>query len=413
MIAVGLTTVTPDERLDRYAHLTVEVGSNVGEGQVLFVSCLVEHAPLARAIARVAYEKGARYVDVEYLDQHARHARMKHAPEETLDWSTPWALDKIDYIAEHRGALIQISGDPEPELYADLDGTRVGKTRMKEVAERYLGATNKRLMNWSIVAYPNEGWARTVFGEPDVERLWDAVTAATRLDEADPVEAWRLHIEKLDRRATGLNERRFDAIRFRGPGTDLTVGLTPRTVWCTAKETTVDGREHVVNMPTEEVFTSPDRRRTEGVVRSTTPLALSGTIVRDLEVRFRGGRAVDVSASSGVEVIREQMRSDEGGSMLGEVALVDGESRVGKTGLVFLNTLFDENATCHIAYGSGILEGIEGGGEASQDELAALGFNTSTIHTDFMIGGLEVEVDGLAADGTAVPILRGETWQLS
>ena len=404
--------MTPEDRLDRYARLVVEVASNVGEGQVLFISCLVEHAPLARAMARVAYENGARYVDLDYLDQHARHARMKHAPDDSLGWSTPWALDRIDYIAEHHGALIQITGDPEPDLFADLDGTRVGKTRMKEVAERYLATMNKRQMNWAIVAYPNEGWARTVFGEPDVERLWEAVAAATRLDEADPVEAWRLHIEKLVRRADGLNERRFDSLRFRGPGTDLTVGLTPRAVWCTAKEVTVDGREHVVNMPTEEVFTSPDRRRTEGVVRSTTPLALAGTVVRDLEIRFVGGRAVEVNASSGLDVVREQMRSDEGGSMLGEVALVDGDSRVGKTGLVFLNTLFDENATCHIAYGSGILEAVAEGDAASADELAELGFNASTIHTDFMIGGPEVEVDGVEGTGNVVPIIRSETWQL-
>jgi aminopeptidase len=404
--------MTPEERLDKYARLAVEVGSNVGAGQTLWLTGFLENAPLIRAIARIAYEKGARYVDVDYVDSHARHARIANAPEESLDWTPPWILERIDYLAEHKGALIQVAGDPEPEIFADLDGTRVGKTRMKEHTQRYLDAVNKRLVNWAIVAYPNEGWARTVFGEPDVERLWEAVATATRLDEDDPVEAWKQHIAKLERRAAQLDERRFDALRFRGPGTDLTVGLSPRARWCTAKEVTVDGREHVVNMPTEEVFTSPDRRRTEGTVRSTKPLALAGTVVRDLEIRFEAGRAVEVNASSGAEVVREQVRSDDGGSMLGEVALVDGESRVGKTGLVFLNTLFDENATCHIAYGAGILESVENGAEASASELEELGFNESTIHTDFMIGGPEVEVDGLEPGGAAVPILRGDVWQL-
>jgi aminopeptidase len=404
--------MTSEERLERYARLAVEVGANIGAGQVVLIWALPDHAPLVRAIARIAYEKGATYVDVDYSDQQVRRARIQLADENTLGWTPPWMLAKIDYLADEHGALIQIVGDPEPELLSDLDGTRVGKTRMHELVDRYLRAANNRLINWAIVAYPNAGWAESVFGEPDVERLWAAVSSTTRLDEPDPVEAWRVHIDKLVERAELLNERAFDSLRFRGPGTDLTVGLIPGATWCTALDETVDGRRHVVNMPTEEVFTSPDRRRTDGVVRSTMPLALSGNVVRDLEVRFEAGRAVEVNASSGAELIREQLRQDENACMLGEVALVDGESRVGRSGLVFLNTLFDENASCHIAYGAGILEAIPDGETKTDAELEELGFNSSTIHTDFMIGGPDVEVDGVKADGTAVPILRGNVWQL-
>jgi aminopeptidase len=404
--------MSPEERLERYARLAVEVGANVGEGQVLWLLAFPEHAPLARAIARCAYERGARYVDVEYTDQHVRRARIEHAADETLDWTAPWMLEKIDFLARERGALISIAGDPEPELLADLDGARVAKTRMRELTERYLDAINRRLLNWSIVGYPTEGWATTVFGEPDVERLWAALATATRLDDRDPVKAWNAHLDKLAARAAELNERGFDQVRFRGPGTDLTVGLSPGSTWMSGGGETIDGRRFVANMPTEEVFTSPDRRRTEGTVRATMPLALAGNIVRDLELRFENGRAVEAKASAGADLVRGQLQQDEGACMLGEVSLVDGDSAVGRSGLVFLNTLFDENATCHIAYGAGILEAIPGGEEKSQAELEELGFNSSSVHTDFMIGGPQVEVDGIEPGGTAVPILRGETWQL-
>src|SRR5262249_42611743 len=360
-----------DQRLESYARLAVQVGLNLQPGQTLGINALIEHAPLARAIAREAYEAGARYVDVLYSDQHVRREHIAQATDDRLGYSPPWLVERLRELGRIGGALCAISSNPEPELFSDLDGERVGRARMKEVAEASLALTDG-LCNWTIVAYPNEGWARTVLGEPDVERLWGAGAQAARRDPPDPVAAWREQIDRLQQRAASLNERGFDHLRYRGPGTDLTIGLHPESEWQAALDVS-NGIEHVANMPTEEVFTTPDWRRTEGVVRSTLPLQIQGNIVRGLEVRFDGGRAVEVKASSGEEVMRTHVATDDGAARLGEVALVDGHSAVGNTGLVFYDTLFDENASSHIALGAAIVQAVPWAHELAPEERVERG----------------------------------------
>ena len=400
--------VADENLLKRYADLVVRVGANVHQGQDVEIIAYVEHAPFARALATASYEAGARYVYARYADQYLKRELIVHAADDVLEWSPPWELERLEYLSRVGGATIFIAGDPNPDLFADLDGGRVGKARPKQLAERGLQITfEEKTINWTIAAYPNENWARKVFGAPDVDRLWDEVANAVRLDEPDPVGAWRTHVETLRARAGLLTERRFDALRFTGPGTDLTIGLTRAFDWGAGTLETADGTVHVPNMPTEEVFTAPDARRTEGSVRSTRPLATSGgIIVEGLQLRFEGGRVVEAKAEKGEDVIQSQLDSDEGARRLGEVALVDGSSRVGRSGVTFFDTLFDENATCHIAYGGGLTVGLEG--EPPTDG----GFNVATIHTDFMIGGPEVDVDGVTRDGRSVPILRDDLWQL-
>ena len=402
---------TPD-LLDRYAELAVRVGANVAPGQDVFVNAFVEHAPLVRAVARAAYAAGARYVDVHYSDLWVRRELITGAPEDVLDWSPPWLLNRVDELGRRNGAIISITGEPEPDLLSDLDQNRVGKARAVELQTQYLRLVSDRLSNWVVIGCATEGWARAVFGEPDVDRLWDEIAKAVRLDEPDPVAAWQAHLDRLETRARALNERRFDAIRFRGPGTDLTVGLLPEAVWKHAGGETSFGRTFLANMPTEEVFTCPDARRADGTVRSTRPLAVAGTMVRDLEVRFANGRIVDATASSGEEVVKHQLDIDEGARSLGEIALVDGTSRVGRSNVTFLDTLFDENATCHIAYGMAIVEAVEAAASMDDDEQRAAGINRSAVHTDFMIGGPDIEVDGVDQSGNSTPLIRADEWQL-
>ncbi len=392
-------------REDRYAELAVRVGANVQPGQLVDVIARVEHAPVARAVTREAYKAGARYVDVFYTDQHIRRAMIEGAADDILSWTPPWLLNRAKQVGDERAAVVALTGDADPNLLADLPGERVGKARMIALAEESNRQINEQLNNWTVIGVPNEGWAQQMFGEPDLERLWKAVEFTVRLDEDDPVAAWRAHVQRIGNRARKLNELGVDLIHFKGPGTDLRVGLLPESRWQGCESLTADGLPYVANMPTEEVFTTPDLRRTEGYVRSTRPLALYGRIVRGLEVRFQDGRIVEVKADEGGDVVQGQIDTDATAAYLGEIALVDGTSRIGQTGLTFFDTLFDENTTCHVAYGGAYAEAVEGG--------VIEGVNVSNVHTDFMVGGPEVDVDAVTSSGTVVPLLRNDVWQLS
>ena len=405
-----------EEHLDVLARLALDVGVGFAAGDRLRLTGPIEAAPLIRRITTLAYDTGATFVDVHYVDDRLALARAMHARDETLDVYPQEHADVAVAVAERGDAVIRVSGR-DPDLMSAADPARVARMmRSASAATRRVGELASRLhMPWTAVPYVVPAWASKVFphlseGEA-VERLWGAVFAATRVDADDPAAAWSAHVGALAARRQRLDALALDALHVRGPGTDLRIGLAHEHVWVGGgAHAEIDGRRFVPNIPTEEVFTAPHARRVEGVVRATKPLSYQGQVIEDFSLTFEGGEVVDVAAERGQAVLERLLATDAGARRLGEVALVPHSSPISQSGLLFYDTLFDENASCHIALGRAYPISVKGGRTRPQGELERDGLNHSLTHVDFMIGSSEVDVDGLLADGRIEPLLRGGEW---
>jgi aminopeptidase len=394
------------DQIPALARLAAEAGINVTEDQIVVVSATLGQEELARAIAGACYDLGARYVEVNYSDPYVRKIRLTRAPDSALGTIPPWSRRKVLDVEESGGATIALTGPVAPHLLDDVDPGRIGRDQVAIPEAMEVIARQRR--RWTVIPGPSEGWAKLVFGDKEPEaldRLWEAIGTICRLNADDPVQTWRERAGELGAMAQRLDGAQLDSLHFTGPGTDLTVGLLDGARWEGGGMTSVEGIRYLPNIPTEEVFTTPDPERTDGVVASTKPLLVSGSTISGLRMRFEGGRAVQIDADQGAELMRELVARDEYASRLGEVALVDSSGRIGRSGLVFHDTLFDENAASHIAVGGGFPH-------LTADEQTAARVNASGIHTDFMIGGPELTVTGITRDGRELPVLMHQDWAL-
>ncbi|WNJ91024.1 aminopeptidase [Bosea sp. 685] len=402
-------------KLDKLAEVAIRVGLNLQPGQDLFLTAPIAALPLVRRIAEHAYKAGAGLVTPIFSDEEITLARYRFAPDESFDRAAGWLHEGVAKAFANNTARLAVVGD-NPMLLSGEDAAKVGRAS-KANSIAYRPALEKITgfdINWNILAFPSASWARQVF--PDdaeeiaVAKLADAIFAASRVDLDDPIAAWTNHNAALRSRREWLNGQRFQALRFRGPGTDLTVGLADGHEWQGGSSTAKNGVTCNANIPTEEVFTTPHARRVQGHVSSTKPLSYQGTLIDNIAVRFEEGRIVEAKATRGEEVLNKVLDTDDGSRRLGEVALVPHSSPISKSGLLFFNTLFDENAACHIALGQCYSKCFIDGAKLTPEQIAEQGGNKSFIHIDWMIGSDQVDIDGLHADGTAVPVFRKGEW---
>jgi aminopeptidase len=416
-VTKGSFAQTPEfeKNLDRLAEVSVRAGLGLAAGQELVMTATLDALPLARRITEHAYKAGASVVTSLFTDEQSALLRFRYGHEAAFDAAPAWLYEGMAQAYRNGAARLAIAGN-DPSLLSKEDPEKVSRLN-RATSKAYRPALEliaRHAINWTIVACATPAWAAAVF--PDlpqdeaIARLWEAIFAASRADRPDPVAAWKEHDATLHARAARLNEKRYSALHFRGPGTDLRVGLSEGHLWLGGGTTAHNGRYCIPNMPTEEVFTTPHKDRVEGHVTSTKPLSYQGTMIEGISVRFEAGKIVDAHAERGAQVLLRMIETDEGARRLGEVALVPHSSPIASSGLLFLNTLFDENAACHIALGQAYSTCLKDGDSLTPERLAARGANTSLIHVDWMIGSNRIDVDGITAAGASEPVMRSGEW---
>ena len=412
---LSMTSPTFQERLGSYAELLVRVGVNLQPGQKLMVRANVDDAPLVRKVVDIAYSLGSPFVEVFWSDGPVTRSRFLKGPEGSFDIIPEYRAEGMIKLAEEGAASLAITSE-DPDLLAGVNPQNVAthQAAWRKAVRPYMNLSMSDSIAWCVAGAASAGWATKAF--PDlkeqeaVEALWQAIFTATRITTDDPVGEWRKHNELLREKRELLNERRYSAVHFKGPGTDLRVGLADGHRWDGGVSHTPEGNPFVANMPTEEVFTAPHSQRVDGVVRASMPLSYNGNLIDDFTLTFEGGQVVKAQAGKGQAVLDSILDSDEGARRLGEVALVPASSPIAQAGILFLNTLFDENAASHIALGRGYDMTIEGGAAMTDEKKRDAGLNDSSVHVDFMIGSAEIDVDGITQDGEAEPLMRQGAW---
>jgi aminopeptidase len=414
-VAVAAEQSVHEKKLDQLAEVAIKVGLGLASGQELVMTASLDAVPLVRRITEHAYRAGASLVTALYTDDETALMRYRYAPDAAFDHAAKWLYDGMGAAFKSGAARLAITG-ANPMLLSNEDPDKVGRAN-RAVSKAYrpaLELITRHEINWTIVACATPAWAKAMFPDdaPDValEKLWDAIFYTSRLENADPVSEWKRHDAGLQKRAAMMNAKRFHSLKYRGPGIDFLLGLADDHVWMGGGTTAGNGLYCIPNIPTEEVFSMPHKDRADGIVTASKPLSHQGTMIEGIRVRFEHGRIVDVKATRGQEVLEKLIDTDEGARRLGEVALVPHSSPIAQSGMIFLNTLFDENAASHIALGQAYSSTVKDGDKLSKEELAAKGANDSLIHVDWMIGSGKLDVDGITQSGTAEPLMRQGEW---